>query len=68
MARTVAKQAPPPATRTISLALEADLLAEIDAIAVAESRSRARQIAVALRRFAADWHATHPAEPKRRNA
>ena len=48
----VSGKAPPPQMRTISLTIETDLLAELDAIAAAESRSRAKQISVALRQFA----------------
>jgi hypothetical protein len=43
-----------PAMRQISLLIEADLLDAIDAIAAEESRSRARQIGVYLRRAVRD--------------
>ena len=73
MAAVAAKKAPQPKvkaprTRAISLVLEADLLAELDAIAAAESRSRAKQIAVALRRFADDWHAAREGEIRKKRA
>ena len=58
----------PPQMRTISLTIETDLLAELDAIAAAESRSRAKQISVALRQFADAWRATRVVEPRRRRA
>jgi metal-responsive CopG/Arc/MetJ family transcriptional regulator len=52
--------------RTISLTIESDLLAEVDTIAAAESRSRAKQISVALRRFVEAWRETRVAEPRKR--
>jgi metal-responsive CopG/Arc/MetJ family transcriptional regulator len=56
----------PPRMRTISLTIETDLLAQLDAIAAAESRSRAKQISVALRQFADAWRETRVVEPRRR--
>jgi hypothetical protein len=50
------------------LTIEAGLLADVDAIATAESRSRAKQISVALRQFVEAWRETHLPRRKRRTA
>ena len=47
----VAKPAPKPKQRMVAFLLPDDLIADLDAIAQAESRSRARQIEVACRQF-----------------
>jgi hypothetical protein len=52
----MAKPALKPRTGVL-LKIDPDLLAEIDAIAAEEERTRVRQIAVLLREAVADWRA-----------
>lgn len=49
------KRAAVPRLQVISLGLEPDLIAELDEVAAAEDRSRARQAAVFLRQGIREW-------------
>jgi hypothetical protein len=51
----------------ISLAIDPELLAAVDAIAEAEQRSRVRQIGVMLSQAVEDWHRAHEAAGRRRH-
>lgn len=60
--KQVAKTAPKPKQRMIAQPLPDDLIANLDAIAAAEGRSRAKQIEVALRDFVQSYRHKAAAE------